>query len=585
MVRWLLMVFLIGIFAQNVQAQTELQRLAVTTMEAPRTVAVFPDHPDKAALIFESTLTNLRFDSQMDGIVQIRDESANGRYIVIIEPFTQIISVSAPGFIQERLRVGNPQPREVRYFNVAPEERRSDVISVIFNVSPADARLFVDDQQTDINQTVQIEPGQRTVRIEREGYRTTQQDIAVSTSNISFSYSLEQIDIVAVQIRSNVAGASVTIDGSERGEIDRSGTRALFLYPDTYSLQLSRHGYVTRTIPIDVVEDGANTFTVDLTRNIGELTLRVSPSNARVLLNREDYSGQPLIELAPGRYRLDVEREFYEPYSETVDIALDQRLSREISLEAHTGTLQFSVSPNDAQVELIDASGRAVNRWTGIQILRNVQAGSYTIKATAEGHLPKEERVNILHNQTTQLSLELLEVNAIFQSNKVESAQQLVTTKPNAERLSWLFSADLLRLPSDSFKRNYDNPYMLGGSVGILQPIGSNSFARIALGGVTTKTSSENVIYPSGNLWYLYSQPAIGLRKGIWLAEAMATFGLFRIRDDGDNEVRQQSFMYTGVGGGVSFTNGLEVTLNYSLYSAPEMNSTIGIRLSWRLQR
>jgi hypothetical protein len=151
-----LFLFLNHIRAEIGFSQTELRRISVTPKEAPGTVAVFPDYPDKAAIIFETTLTNLRFDSQMDGIVQIRDESAIGRYVLIIEPFTQVISITAPGFIQERLRIGSPQVREVRYYQIAAEERRQDVISVIFNVTPNDARLFVDDQQVDINQTVQI---------------------------------------------------------------------------------------------------------------------------------------------------------------------------------------------------------------------------------------------------------------------------------------------------------------------------------------------------------------------------------------------------------------------------------------------
>jgi hypothetical protein len=66
MVKHFFSVLLIGTFAQLAQAQ-ELMILNVTTMDATRTVAVFPDHPDKAALIFESTLINPRFDSQMDG--------------------------------------------------------------------------------------------------------------------------------------------------------------------------------------------------------------------------------------------------------------------------------------------------------------------------------------------------------------------------------------------------------------------------------------------------------------------------------------------------------------------------------------
>ena len=419
---------------QVIYAQTVLQRMTVTPMEAPRTVAVFPDHPDKAGLIFESTLTNLRFDSQMDGIVQIRDESATGRYILIIEPFTQVITITAPGFIQERLRIGTPQAREVRYFRIAPEERRQDVISVIFNVTPTDAQLFVDEQQIDINQTVQIEPGQRSVRIEREGFRTVQDIIAVSPANIAFTFALDEIDIVPVQIRSTTVGATVTIDGVVRGEIDRSGVRALFLYPGTYTLQLSQSGFISRSIPIEVTEDGNNQFSIDLTSSVGELALQVTPADARVLVNREDYSGRSLIELAPGRYRLEVEKEHFEPFSETIDIQLNQRVSRSVTLEAHTGTLQFMVTPNDARVELVDGAGRVVNQWTGIQILRDIQAGPYTLRVSSVGHVSKEEPIMIRRAQTTQVSVDL---EAISVATERVAQQETNVTQPSVQVGTW----------------------------------------------------------------------------------------------------------------------------------------------------
>jgi uncharacterized protein (TIGR02145 family) len=393
----------------NSYGQTELRRFTVTPTEAPRSVAVFPDFPDKAALIFESSLTNLLFDSQMNGILEVRDESSNGRYILIIEPFTQVISISASGFIQERLRVGGPVAREVRYFRIDAEQRSPDRISVIFNVSPSDARLFVDNQQTESNQAVQLEPGPRQIRIEREGYRSLDERVVVSATNISFTYRLAAIDIVAVNIMSNVPGARVSIDGTERGQIDRAGGLGLFLFPGSYALNVSLTGYVAQNRTIEVRETGSNDFRVDIVPNIGELALLLTPSDARVSVNRQDYTGQAVIELAPGRYRLDVEKEGFAPHTETVDIALNARVRRTIALEAYLGGLQFTVTPSNAQVELINTTGQVVNRWTGIQLLRNVQAGSYILRIIAPNYTTLEERIEIKRDETTQISIALLE--------------------------------------------------------------------------------------------------------------------------------------------------------------------------------
>jgi uncharacterized protein (TIGR02145 family) len=411
-IKFLLLTGLIlsSILTQNAQAQ-ELQRLTVSTMEAPRTVAVFPDHPDKAALIFESTLTNLRFDSQMDGIVQIRDESANGRYIVIIEPFTQIISVSAPGFIQERLRIGNPQAREVRYFNVAPEQRSPDVISVIFNVSPTDARLFVDDQETDINQTVQIEPGQRTVRIEREGYRTAQEDITVSTSNISFSYSLEQVRQQLVRITTQPAQTEVFIDNMPEGATDDSGVYEMFRFPGTYQLRLNAVGHISVQTVIEVDENGPNEFRFSLERNVGILRLIVIPNNASILINqREQVLTNGTIELPPGMHNLVVTRPNHDSYTENINLQRGQTESRNITLTPHTGGMQLVVLPSDAQVRLLDVAGREVQRWTGSQSHDNLLTGNYRLEISASSHETKIEQLRISRNETANLRVQLSKI-------------------------------------------------------------------------------------------------------------------------------------------------------------------------------
>ena len=218
------------LFAGTSDAQTgNLQRFSITPIPPPSEgVAVFRDHPDKAGIIIESPTTNLSFSSNMDGIVDQRSEPGRGRYVLIIEPFTQIIVVDAPGYIQGRFRVGNPGVRDVLYYEIEPEERTPDLISVIFNVEPDDARLFVDNQQTETNRTVQLSPGSAEVRLERESYRTILDAITINPDNIQFNYVLSEVDIVPVRFSANTPGARVLIDGVEQVIIDDSGISAFF---------------------------------------------------------------------------------------------------------------------------------------------------------------------------------------------------------------------------------------------------------------------------------------------------------------------------------------------------------------------
>jgi hypothetical protein len=472
MVRHLFTVLLIGTFAQFAQAQ-ELQRLSVTTMDAPRTVAVFPDHPDKAALIFESTLTNLRFDSQMDGIVQIRDESARGRYIIIIEPFTQIISVTAPGYIQERLRVGSPTAREVRYFNVAPEQRSPDVISVIFNVTPADARLFVDDQETDINQTVQIEPGQRAIRIERDGFRIVQDVINVSSANILFTYNLVRVQQQLVRFNIQPAQAEVFIDNVREGAADARGVFDIFLFPRTYQLRISADGYLPVQTSVDVTEGQTTEFNYTLVRNSGILRLELAPANARIVINQRERTltnGQ--IELPPGMHSLEITRPLHDSYIENISIERGQTVRRTISLTPHIGSLQMIVSPSDARVRLLDWSGREVQRWNGSQSFGDIPVGDYRLEVSASGYDTKIEELRITRDETTRLRVELSQsTRPVTQTPATRTQQPQAQTQksPSTESIfkypsftSFTFSLSVLDMPNNNFSSNIESALGLG---------------------------------------------------------------------------------------------------------------------------
>jgi hypothetical protein len=424
--------------AEQTSAQN-LQRMSIEREDAGTGIPVFTQHPDKAGIVIESSVPGLRFSSNMRGIIEVKEPAA-GRYVLIIEPFTQIIRVDAENFVQERFRVGNPQARDVLYFSVTPEQRQSNLISVIFNVEPEDALLFLDDQQVETNTTVQLPTQGYELRLEREGYRSINEVVNVSSDNIQFNYSMEEIDIVPVRIQSNVEGAAVIIDGTERGQIDSGGGFGLFLFPGTYALSLSASGYVSRNQTLEVAEEGNNEIRVELERNIGELILGVEPADARVLLNRQDYSGQRSLELAPGRYRLEVEKQDYESYSETIEITRNETLRRNIELEAHVGRLQFSVSPSNASVELVNSEGRVVESWNGIQLLRNLRAGPYTLRANAEGHLPEEQQIRISKDETLEIGIELneREIEGEEQEWERDTTTEIVDVTNPATGQTWM---------------------------------------------------------------------------------------------------------------------------------------------------
>ncbi len=569
---WFFCLLMVIFLAGSAHAQTsELRRINIEQVPSPdQGIPVFRDHPDKAALIIYSSLTNLSFDSNMGGIVDQRNEPASGRYILIIEPYTQIIQINAPGFMTGRFRVAAPQARDVLYYEIEPEERTPDLIPLVFNVEPADARLFVDDQITETNRTVQLPPGPKQIRLEREGFRVLEDVITVSMDNVQFNYQMEEIDIVPVHIQSNVPGASVLIDGTVRGVIDQAGGLGLFLYPGTYVLTLSQTGYVTHSENLEISEDGENRITVDLQSNFGTLVLDITPFNARVLLNRQDYSEQALVELAPGRYRLDVQKDGYAPHSETVEIIRNEQLERSITLEAYTGSLQFSVTPSNARVSLLTDTGRTVESWQGINLLRGLKVGRYKLEASAPGYRIQEENIVVRRDETTQVQLEL-KSQAVTQRT-----QPILQPEPHdsQRRFAWIISAERMLFGGSDFYEETQPSAMSGMSFAVFRSLSQVLFGRLGLG-----LSYD----PSVQLWYPYGQTAIGVKPRDFKFEAQVSMGPFLFSDGQNEESVSRSFLHAGIGAGLVSRMGVEFMLYYAIYTEPSQNVMAGLTLSYWL--
>lgn len=82
-------------------------------------IPVFRQFPDKAGIIVQSSLTNLRFDSNLE-ILDERSDPDEGTYRVIVEPVNQYLRVSAPGFMTNRIHLTGLNARDVLYYSIEP---------------------------------------------------------------------------------------------------------------------------------------------------------------------------------------------------------------------------------------------------------------------------------------------------------------------------------------------------------------------------------------------------------------------------------------------------------------------------------
>ncbi|MCC5917868.1 MAG: SUMF1/EgtB/PvdO family nonheme iron enzyme, partial [Cryomorphaceae bacterium] len=325
---------------------------------------------------------------------------------ILINPQRQILFVAAPGYIEQRVALVNPSPKEVFYFEI--EERSGqDEISVFFNIKPEDAQLFVDNVPTEINKTVSVPLGMINIRLEREGYRPIAKTLITSTEKVNFEFSMQTVEPEIVHIIANEPGARVNFDGMEKGVTDQSNRLSLFFYPGEYTVEVQKSGFLTNPQTIVIEEGKNNTFRFQLEKHTGLLILNISPENAEVYINKSFVGADREIERPPGRYRVDIELQDHEPYSETFDLERGERKIIRTKLEPHLGSLQFSVKPSNAQVVLKDDHGKEVKKWEGLQLIRDLPAGEYEIDISLKGHITQRWKLRVNKNERETLEVTL----------------------------------------------------------------------------------------------------------------------------------------------------------------------------------
>lgn len=426
-----LIILLSLIFIDPINAQ-QLRDLTFKEIKNPfNTIPVFVNNPDDAALIITSSLTNLRFDSNV-GIVADQSAPAAGEYRLIILPFRQSITVQAPGFKQLRIPVQVTKAKEVNFFSIEPlEDEEKETSPILFSISPltAEATVFIDGQPIENLQTaVNLSPGSHTINIESIGYKTIEDTLTIDGTRNFFNYELEQLQIQKFVITSNPDGASVEIDGNALpNQTNLDG----FRYPGDYFVRVSKPGYKVEQRSITIKEGVTNTFNFNLEEFGGDLVLNLSPKNASVYLNEVLTPLQNgRVKARPDQYSLRIQANGYETQTIPIIIKDGVETVRTISLEQIVGSLLINTSPYNANVVLIDQFGNQYHQEQGSFILNNIPVGTYTIRSTAPNHNDFSSSVTINKNIQSTATINMISFNEA-ELAELERQKQLEEDKRN----------------------------------------------------------------------------------------------------------------------------------------------------------
>ena len=145
------------------------------------------------------------------------------------------------------------------------------------------------------------------------------------------------------------------------------------------------------------------------------LLVNVTPSDSTIILNEEIQRGEngtfARTDLAPGIYRLVVQREGYEPQTLHINLAPDINTPFNVVLRLITGVLNIEPTVTGCQISVLDAETNAlVGTYSGKARNLELPPGRYQIRVSKEGYraavrdvLVKAASTNLLEPSLEQL--------------------------------------------------------------------------------------------------------------------------------------------------------------------------------------
>lgn len=229
-----------------------------------------------------------------------------GEHSVSIEgerflPYDDIVSVEGRG----RVTVLNAQ-LVPRWANIELRSR------------PEGARVY--DGERLLGETplsVELLEGAHQVSVVTDGFRAWDASItAVAGDDIRLpTIELQPAD-ARLRVETIPRGASVTVNGRYRGQ----SPLTLDLLPDVdYTIGLAKAGYGASSRQVRLDAAASEAITVDMTARTGSISVNVAPADATIYVDGQARGvGSRTLKLSAAPHRIEVRRDGYESFSETV---------------------------------------------------------------------------------------------------------------------------------------------------------------------------------------------------------------------------------------------------------------------------
>ncbi len=378
---------------------------------------VFVNNPNDAAIIIYSSISDLDFESNVDGIIKkITDVN---KYTLIIATERQYIKVKNRAFREDRISVPKLEPRAVRYFTIeakaASVSARADdnLYDVIFNLNEdsvyASYGSFTPTLNKDKLISFRLPKGDYTFKFAKYGFNdvsaavsvtgSVQKEVTLTAGQSSKGKRLELDGIVF--ITSEPPGAEVLINGQKQGNTPFQTTIAI----GTYQLEVRKNLYYTEISTFTLVEGKTVTLKPVLKPKFGYISVTSSQPNSTILIDGKPLGAGPVIkrETESAEHTVRVTADLYHDYTETFTLIDGMEKNIKAELKPAFGYLELNTTPEQDAAVYIDGQRVGVTPYKSDRM----RSGQYTLKITKPLYADLEESIIIQDNKTESRILAL----------------------------------------------------------------------------------------------------------------------------------------------------------------------------------
>lgn len=221
------------------------------------------------------------------------------------------------------------------------------------------------------------------------------------------------LDSGALEVKTVPAGASVLVNGLERGKTPLS----LSGIPKGYiSVTIKHEGFKSETRELKMSAGEVQHLYLELQPLDGTLQINTVPEGGRIYLN-DIYRGKApltLTNVEPGIYKARAELEGYASVERDIDIKNGTAVSEEFRLSNVMGRLEIRTNPAGAQVfvdgKLVGMTkqvGGEVDAFSEFLQIENLVEGEYTVIISKEGYANSTRHPKIRQSKTSKANVTL----------------------------------------------------------------------------------------------------------------------------------------------------------------------------------